>query len=457
MDRAEADSKIEKYTEEQIDKMHWGNPFDEDIHPAYVMGHCFFYGIKGYEWDYEEAISRYSYAAQKGCEFAIEKLAEIQSIHADRHWRYQKDDDFRFHYHVRKIADHLFKTAFGERDAYFDQDLHDALAINSPLAEALHYHFDRHFHDLYYHHFGPKKVIRDTLLRNIPIRLEDECPPRVYGGQLDFERLARLTKDASECLRSMGECGKWLKDILEKASKAAREKDFKQVTDSAHELKMLLEELRHHFSPQTAGKLRKLLAEMRMAPYTMRVLGQYSPIEHCITLYLKTIYKSDIARIEGYEKAIQQVLAHELFHAFHHLNYDMRGIVKNMLDENGSMPFSEYIDRHDRTADIVMESLAACYELKYSHLINRESDKKRNQKRPANSDKYYEVRGVVKDIWESHDMTVWPYSGAKYLADNSSMFRSVFRESLYDMEEAYRFFDVSRDVETRWGLSLTAR
>ena len=151
-------------------------------------------------------------------------------------------------------------------------------------------------------------------------------------------------------------------------------------------------------------------------------LGDYSPKDKTITLYINNIYEYSKSNNILFEDMIKQVFIHELFH-YYHYNYNDNNI--------------ELLSRNDYTSKIIKESLASYFEYEYLKYEGLDSSKE-----------------LLLNSWKDNSISYYPYSGAinflyNYEIDSNAFknnypfiykkdFKNIFDKSLINMDDALR-------------------
>ena len=165
-------------------------------------------------------------------------------------------------------------------------------------------------------------------------------------------------------------------------------------------------------------KLKRLLGELLNQSFSCSTLGEYDSGSNTITLYVSEIKNLSDKNDIPYADNLLRVFAHELFHAYHY------------ADTRNHNPWD-----YDNNK-IVIESLARYFEYYYCENVLKNAKLKQS---------------LIKDSL-THDMNVYPYSGAKYFMPYEKFydlknFALCYNHSLRSWDKARKDFDVMYYVD----------
>lgn len=168
-----------------------------------------------------------------------------------------------------------------------------------------------------------------------------------------------------------------------------------------------------------------LIEALRKTSYRFLVLGEFHPAEErkdsYIIIYMRAIDEvcEDICQKDI---LVEQVIAHELFHALHYLNADYN-VYKAWTKEHK-------MDFYNIRKRAVKESLADCFAAVY---LSKIIDVCRGgyYKNESEAVEYEKALEVLENKWRMHDFPGYPYSGAQYIFEENP------ETEMFEMEDYY--------------------
>ena len=244
------------------------------------------------------------------------------------------------------------------------------------------------------------------------VRFSDETPVRIYGHKTISDIKKELIDLLLEKLNSLNEeeyqnSKETYENLIDHINKAEKTSNLMELAGRI--AKRLVDESDEDYERNERDQyedLREMVEDIiQSCAFESPVLGSFNYVPKwnvCfsdtdfleIVLYVNNIYnaKNDFG---GLLKAYEAVIAHEMFHYYHFCKTE---ITYSDYKNNDSMYIPwEFSQRNDYLSSVVKESFASYFESIYC--------------------KAHNINNNVTSSWYQHSITIYPYSGAKYIID----------------------------------------
>lgn len=237
-----------------------------------------------------------------------------------------------------------------------------------------------------------ERYIVDHIEKNIK-----DIPEKIHEGHTskelneEFERLIAFLRSEKEYECYLNEIEKiWRRcEILGDNPRTLSEKEIIRILEGLEKLTAAIDP-----ADKKYGRLKKKILNFRHFVEKMSfsdiTTGSFSMKEEKITIYMRAILVC--CGNADRDVMVEEVLVHELYHAMHYAFAD-----SNIKRSWGTEPKEKY------KKTVVKESLADYFAYTYMNSIAVE----------AGDEMYFKAADRLVDKWEKHDVSVFPYSGAK--------------------------------------------
>ena len=244
------------------------------------------------------------------------------------------------------------------------------------------------------------------------VRFSDETPVRIYGHKtisdikkelidLLLKRLKSLTEEEYQISKESYE------NLIDDINKASTTDDLMELAGQIAEMLMDRHDDEYANNEKNQYEDLKEMVEdiIQSCAFETPVLGSFNYVSNWkgslsdtdsleIVLYVNNIYNAK-DNYGGLLNAFEAVIAHEMFHYYHFCKTEI-SFYDYKHNDNMYIPW-EFSQRKDYLSSVVKESFASYFESIYykDHTINNN----------------------VSSSWHQHSITIYPYSGAKYIKD----------------------------------------
>ena len=246
------------------------------------------------------------------------------------------------------------------------------------------------------------------------VRFSNETPVRIYGHKtisdiknelidLLLERLNSLNEEESQISKKSYE------DLIDRINKAVTTGDLMELAGQIAE--MLVDRHDDEYEENEKNQyedLKEIVRDIiKSYSFELPILGSFNYVPKWkgsfsnsdfleIVLYVNNIYNAK-DNYGGLLNAYEAVIAHELFHYFHFCLTEI-SYYDYINNESIYLPW-EFSQRNDYLSRVIKESFASYFEYLYCNANN--------------------IKNPVAYSWDMHSITIYPYSGAKFIKDEN--------------------------------------
>ena len=244
------------------------------------------------------------------------------------------------------------------------------------------------------------------------VRFSDETPVRIYGHKTISDIKKELIDLLLEKLNSLNEeeyqnSKETYENLIDHINKAEKTSNLMELAGQI--AKRLVNESDEEYVETERNQyedLREMVEDIIQSyAFESPLLGSFNYVPKwnvCfsntdsleIVLYVNNIYnaKDDFG---GLLNAYEAVIAHEIFHYYHFMKTEIT-YYDYKHNDRMYIPW-EFSQRNDYLSSVVKESFASYFESIYC--------------------KAHNINNNVTSSWYQHSITIYPYSGAKYIID----------------------------------------
>ena len=245
------------------------------------------------------------------------------------------------------------------------------------------------------------------------IRFSDETPVRIYGHKTISDIKKELIDLLLKKLNSLNEeeyqnSKESYENLIDHINKAVKTGDLMELAGQIAE--RLMDRHDDEFANNEKNQyedLKEMVEDIiQSCAFESLVLGSFNYVSNWkgslsdtdsleIVLYVNNIYNAK-DNYGGLLKAYEAVIAHEMFHYYHFCKTEIRSY--EYYDHITHIYFPwEFSQRKDYLSRVIEESFASYFEWLYCTKNN--------------------ISNNVSWSWYEHSITIYPYSGAKYIKD----------------------------------------
>lgn len=252
----------------------------------------------------------------------------------------------------------------------------------------------------------------DSFEYRVAVRFSDETPVKTYGHKTISDIKKELIDLLLKKLNSLNEeeyqkFKESYEDLIDDINKAVKTDDLMKYASTLAE--MLMDRRDDEYANNEKNQyedLKKMVEDIiQSCAFESHVLGSFNYVSNWkgslsntdfleIVLYVNNIYNAK-DYYGGLLNAFEAVIAHEMFHYYHFCKTEIT-YYDYKHNENMYIPW-EFSQRNDFLSSVVKESFASYFESIYC--------------------KDHNINNNVSSSWYKHSITIYPYSGAKYIKD----------------------------------------
>lgn len=289
-------------------------------------------------------------------------------------------------YELIYVANHEDFSIFTPVHRNLDKVFEDLFDMNNMSFESKNYKLSLENHCSSYLN-SEKSDIIDFINQNLDLKYNNMLVDMLSTIKIKFSdsrcfegfgtyNISDITQSINDFFNKYPNVNKHLKSILTTIQAALKE----NIQPLTKEICRKISEIKNQLPPQVKSDLDILIKKIKSLRFSVPRLGEFKYKNLSITLYTEAIFKHSLKNKVSFKKSMLSVFAHELFHAYHYL----------IIGDNNEW---------QECPKIIKESFASYFQ----YIFNNEYS--------------LDVFDLEKE-WKTHDMLIYPYSGAQYIKEN---------------------------------------